>query len=164
MTDTTTYDVFISHARADKEWVRPLAKNLHNLGLEVFFDEWRMGPGDTLIHSLDQGLRAAKNGVLVVSPTAVSRPFVMVEYAYMMEQAIKGQKRLIPVLYKDAEMPPLLSTRLWVDFRDAEGDLYFKRLDELAKALKGVRSGPPPRMTTSSATSSSVPRIMPKTL
>jgi hypothetical protein len=31
-----TWDVFISYARADQGWVRALATNLHNLGLDIF--------------------------------------------------------------------------------------------------------------------------------
>ena len=31
-------------------------ENLHHSGLEVFFDEWDIGPGDVLVHRIDDGL------------------------------------------------------------------------------------------------------------
>ena len=139
-------DVFISYAHADGDWVRTLAENLYQSGLEVFFDEWEMGPGDVLVHKIDQGILTSRNGVLVVSPTSLSRPWVQNEYAAMMNRVIEGkQQKLVPVLLKDAEMPPLLAARLWVDFRTADGPDYTKRVLELVDALKGERRGPPPR-------------------
>ena len=49
-------DVFISYGRADADWVRTLAGNLYQSGLEVFFDEWDIAPGDVLVHKLDTGI------------------------------------------------------------------------------------------------------------
>ncbi len=62
-----TRDVFISYGHADQSWVRTLANNLHQSGLDVFFDEWTINPGDVLVHKLEEGLRTARNGIVVVS-------------------------------------------------------------------------------------------------
>jgi hypothetical protein len=137
-----TYDVFVSYARADGEQVRRLAENLHQSGLEAFFDEWEVGPGDVLVHQLDRGLLSAKNGLVVVTPTALSRPWVLEEYAAMITRAVQGGFRVVPVLLVDAELPPLLASRVWVDLRQADGPVYER---ELARLLKGEKSGPPPR-------------------
>jgi hypothetical protein len=138
-------DVFISYGRADADWVRALAENLHNSGLVVFFDEWDIAPGDVLVHKLDEGIRNSRNGILIVSPASLSRPYVQEEYAAMMTRAIAGKQRLIPVLFKDAEMPPLLAARVWVEFRNLDGPDYLGRVRELVRELKGERRGPPPR-------------------
>jgi len=66
-------NVFVSYGHTDVDWVRTLAENLHNSGLEVFFDEWRIGPGDVLIHKLDEGILTSRSGVLVVSPESRNR-------------------------------------------------------------------------------------------
>jgi tetratricopeptide (TPR) repeat protein len=136
---------FISYAHADQEWVRVLAENLHRSGIDLFYDEWEIGAGDVLVHKLDQGILTTRNGVIVVSPTALSRPWVQEEYAAMMTRAVAGQQRVIPVLLKDAELPPFLAARVYVDFRNADGPVYFQRVEELVRALKGERRGPPPR-------------------
>jgi hypothetical protein len=41
-------------------------------------------------------------------------------------------------------MPPLLASRVWVDFRHVDGPDYLARVRELARALQGGRAGPPP--------------------
>ncbi len=138
------WDVFISYAREDGEWVETLAENLHNLGLEVFKDDWEIDPGDVLVHKIDSGVMAAKNGVLVVTPAALSRPWVREEYAAMITRAVENGFRLIPVLLADAEMPALLASRVWIDFRDAWGPEYEKQVRKLARALKGRKRDRPP--------------------
>lgn len=140
-----TYDVFVSYARADGEQVSRLAENLHQAGLEVFFDEWEVGPGDVLVHHLDRGLLSAKNGLVVVTPTALSRPWVLEEYAAMVTRAVQGGFKVVPVLLVDAELPPLLASRVWVDLRQADGPVYERGMARLVAMLKGEKSGPPPR-------------------
>ncbi|HSF39408.1 MAG TPA: toll/interleukin-1 receptor domain-containing protein, partial [Thermoanaerobaculia bacterium] len=103
------YDVFLSYAHADAEEVHRLAENLHNAGLEVFLDDWRIDPGDVLVHKLDAALLNSRNGILCVTPTALSRDWVLKEYAAMMTRATERKLRLIPVLLADAELPPLLA-------------------------------------------------------
>jgi hypothetical protein len=139
------YDVFISHAHADQDWVHVLAENLRNAGLEVFLDAWEIAAGDVLVHELDRGLRDSLHGVLVVSPASMTRPWVGEEYAVLLGKAVEQGRRLIPVLLEDAEMPPMLASRLWIDFRGAGGPLYEEQVRRLVRALKGEKPGPPPR-------------------
>jgi len=56
--------------------VRLLAENFHELGLAAFCDEWEVDLGDTVSLRLSDGLRCSRKGILVVSLTAVSRPWV----------------------------------------------------------------------------------------
>jgi hypothetical protein len=91
----------------DQAWVHALAENLHRAGLEAFLDAWEITPGDVVVHQLERGLLASRNGVLVVCLASVSRPWVQQEYAVMVERAVAGTQRLIPVLLGEVEVPPL---------------------------------------------------------
>ena len=135
------WDVFVSYGHGDAAWVRVLAGNLHRAGFEVFLDEWELVGGDRVTKRLEDGIRDSANGVLVVSPHALSRPWVQEEYEALLRQAVQepGRRRLVPVLYADAELPVFLANRLWVDFRGAgtTGPEYEARLGELVRALRG---------------------------
>jgi tetratricopeptide (TPR) repeat protein len=140
------YDVFISYAHADKQWVSRLAENLHQAEIEVFYDEWRIGAGDVVVHALEDGILKSKNGIIVISPTSITRPWVKEEYAAMLGRTVEGKQKIIPVILEDAEIPPFLGSRLWVDFRNGDGPEYERKVKDLIKALKGIRPGPPPRI------------------
>lgn len=140
-----TFDVFISYSHQDQAWVHTLAENLHRAGLEVFLDAWEITPGAVVVHQLERGLLGSRNGVLVVSPASVQRPWVQQEYAVMVNQAVEGRQRLIPVLLGDVEVPPFAATRLWVDFRGVDGPEYQRRVAQLVAAMKGERPRRPVR-------------------
>ena len=134
------WDVFVSYGHGDAEWVRVLAGNLHRADFDVFLDEWELVGGDRVTGRLEEGIRGSANGVLVVSPHSLSRPWVREEYEALLRQAVQQPgRRLIPVLYADAELPVFLANRLWVDFRGAAdtGPVYEARLEELVRALQG---------------------------
>ncbi|MCR9248756.1 MAG: TIR domain-containing protein, partial [bacterium] len=137
--------VFVSYSHVDGDWVRTLATNLHELGLEVFFDEWSIGPGEKWVGKLEQGLREARHGVLVLSPSSIASSWVEDEYHAMLRRANAGGFRLIPVLLEDVEVPTFLGNRQRVDFRKVDGELYLARVRKLADALQGVGGGPPAR-------------------
>jgi len=135
-----SFDVFVSYSHADAGWVTVLADNLERLGLHVFLDEYEFGAGDVLVHALDDGLRRSKAGVLVVSPEAMRSAWVRNEYAVLMQRAVESGQRLVPVLLRDADLPPLLAARVWVDFRAATDDAgYRAAVATLAGALRGER-------------------------
>ena len=139
--DVGGWDVFVSYGHEDAEWVRVLAANLERAGIKVFLDEWELVGGDRVTGGLEEGIRGSASGVLVVSPHSLSRPWVREEYEALLRQAVQqpGQRRLIPVLYVDAELPVFLANRLWVDFRGAgtTGPEYEARLGELVRCLQG---------------------------
>jgi hypothetical protein len=134
------WDVFASYGHEDAGWVRVLAGNLHQAGFDVFLDEWELVGGDRFAGRLEEGIRDSVSGVLVVSPHALSRPWVREEYEALLRLAVEQPgRRLIPVLYADADLPPFLGNRLWVDFRGAgtTGPEYEARLGELVRYLRG---------------------------
>jgi chromosome segregation ATPase len=63
------YDVFISHARQDKEnFVEPLAELLAEMGFEVWYDDFVLKVGDSLRRAIDKGIANSEYGLVVLSP------------------------------------------------------------------------------------------------
>jgi tetratricopeptide (TPR) repeat protein len=133
------WDVFVSYGHEDAAWVGALADNLHRDGFDVFLDEWELVGGDRVTGRLEDAIRRSLNGVLVVSPHSLSRPWVREEYEALLRQAVEDpSRRLIPVLYRDAELPAFMANRLWVDFRAAStGPGYSEALERLERYLQG---------------------------
>src|SRR6185437_8653509 len=87
------WDVFVSYGHEDAGWVRVLAGNLHRAGFDVFLDEWELVGGDRFAGRLEEAIRGSVNGVLVVSPHALSRPWLREEYEALLRQAVEQPGR-----------------------------------------------------------------------
>jgi len=67
-TSGAEFDVFISHASEDKDdFVRPLANELLNRGIRVWYDESTLKWGDSLRRKIDQGLARSRYGIVILS-------------------------------------------------------------------------------------------------
>ncbi len=60
MADRYTYDVFLSYSPQDKPRVQALAEKLRDSGLRVFFDDWKIRPGDDINLTIERSLEAAR--------------------------------------------------------------------------------------------------------
>jgi hypothetical protein len=95
-----TWDVFVSHASEDKEFVRELAIGLQNAGLGVWFDEFALEAGDSLRRSIDKGLRESRYGVVVLSPNFFRKEWPQRELDGFVARDDGKSKVLIPVWYQ----------------------------------------------------------------
>lgn len=53
---------------------RPLAQRLMAEGIEVWFDEWEIGAGDSLKRRMEQGLEDCSHFVVLLTPTSIRKP------------------------------------------------------------------------------------------
>ena len=135
------YDVFLSHASANKRWAEVLAQNLKSTGRRVFYDEWSLVPGSELVSGLYDGLQHSRTGILVVSPEAANSGWVGREYRRMIHRRTKDPGfRFVPVVYGEMAEMPFLEDILWEDFRprgdDPEAD-YRRGFHRLLCGLEG---------------------------
>lgn len=99
--ENTTYDVFISHASEDKEeYVRPLAQLLDKKGLSVWYDEFELQIGDSLRNSIDQGLSAARYGIIVLSSHYFQKDWTQYELNGLVARDISDENVILPVWYR----------------------------------------------------------------
>ena len=116
-----TYDVFLSHAGADKLAVEALARKLRDEeGLRVFFDQWELVPGAPWQEVLEEALAASRTCTVFLGPEGLG-PWHTAELRVALGQRMEEEpKRVIPVLLPGAEtsaIPGFLGQRTWVDFR-----------------------------------------------
>ena len=92
------WDVFISHASEDqKEFVRPLAQALTQLGVQVWYAEFSLEPGASLSRSIDKGLAGSKFGLVILSKSFISKKWPERELQGLVANQIAGQTTIIPI-------------------------------------------------------------------
>lgn len=133
MANQFTYDVFLSHNSHDKARVRTLAERLQKVGLRVWFDEWVIKPGDDIFMAIERGLEAARVQILCLSPEALGSEWVTLERnTVLFRDPNNSQRRFVPLLLADCELPDTLRRYKYVDYRDQNRTAF----DELLSACQ----------------------------
>ncbi|MBN1186513.1 MAG: toll/interleukin-1 receptor domain-containing protein [Bacteroidales bacterium] len=128
------YDLYISHSSKDKEFVRKLANDLIKNGLTIWLDEWNMIPGESFADSMNQAMRDSKYILIIMSPAYFSSEWTKQEYNFGMYEELNSNKvKIIPVLYKQCDIPIPLKSKLYIDFSSSEK--YKPSLEKLIKDL-----------------------------
>ena len=131
------YDVCLSFAGEDREYVRRVADELQRSGVRYFYDEHNQVDlwGKNLQEHLtsvyrDQSLFA----VLFVSKHYAEKPWAVLERRAALETAMKEFDReyVLPARFDDTDLPGLLNTVSYVDLRPitpvAFTDMIIKKL------------------------------------
>ncbi|HBB94901.1 MAG TPA: hypothetical protein DC054_05880, partial [Blastocatellia bacterium] len=134
-----SYDVFLSHSAKDREFVAHLATDLAAAGLRVWLDQWNIKIGDSFAAAIDEAMRASRFLLIVMSPDYFQSAWTRQEWQYALAEEIEGGGiRVIPILYRDCEIPPMLRSKQWVDFRDETQ--YRPVIDRLVRELHSLGS------------------------
>src|SRR5581483_9586394 len=130
MTKKFSFDVFLSHNSRDKARVRRLAERLKRARLRVWFDEWIIKPGDDIYLAIERGLEAARVQVLCLSPAALGSDWVALERSTVLfRDPSNVDRRFIPLLLADCELPDALRRYKYVDFRQEENAAFEELLN-----------------------------------
>ena len=143
------YDVFVSHNRADKAWVRDLAGRLadsdyNGRPLRPWLDEQVLDPGRLSgEQELTSAMDRSRTLALVLSPGAVASSWVTFELDHFIKR--RGKDAVLPLLKEDCTPPAVL--------RDHPGLIDFTDLGcfEARLAVLLARLCPRPAVTTDDA-------------
>lgn len=109
--------VFISYSNKDRQFVERLASDLKATGLRVWYDQWELKVGDSLISKISAGIRAQDYLVVVLSRSSVTSEWVRKELsAALMRELNEKRVIVLPVLIENCEIPPLISDKVYADF------------------------------------------------
>jgi len=94
------YDVFISHASADKlAAVNDIRNELHSLGVKVWYDSEKIAWGDSLSAVIDEGLLNCEFGIIVISRTYFNSKWCNKELKNLVDRnATEDHKVILPLL------------------------------------------------------------------
>lgn len=95
------YDVFISHANADKiEYVDQLKESIDKLRIKVFYDKDSLEWGDNWKTKILEGVGQAEFAIIVISENFFGREWTEKELReFLSRQNTNGQKIILPILH-----------------------------------------------------------------
>ena len=126
--------VFLSHNWADKTFARKLAWDLKTKGCHVWIDEAEMKPGDSLLYKITDGIENIDYIAVVLSPDSVGSRWVEVELEMAMTRQVEDRTvRVVPLLYRDCDVPLFLRGKIYLDFR--REDKYWRTFEQLYSFL-----------------------------
>lgn len=147
--------VFISYSHDNenhKIWVKQLATDLQNNGINTIIDQWYVSLGSDLAMFMESSVKKADRVLVVCTPNYVKKANmgeggVGYEKMIVTGQLIKDIKtdKFIPVIRcsegKKA-VPTFLESRLFIDF-DEDGT-YKEKLDALIREIHNEPASPKP--------------------
>lgn len=105
--------VFVSYSRRDYDvYVAPLVACLQAAGVAVWLDQQRIDGGSNWQKALNDALKGCQRMILCVSPDSLASNFCQREFGFFMGQG----KTIIPVICREAELPPLLSVTQYLPY------------------------------------------------
>jgi hypothetical protein len=124
--------VFLSHSSKDKDFVEKLANDLNKQGVGVWFDKWEIKVGDSIVEKINDGLSKNDYLAIILSPNSVNSNWVKKELnSSLMKQLSKKSVKVLPILYKDCEIPDIIIDLKYADFRH----VYGEGMDSLIEVL-----------------------------
>lgn len=134
--------IFLSHNSKDKSFVRTLAKHLGKEGIQTWVDEAEIKIGDSLIEKISDGIINMNFLGAILSPNSLGSNWVKKEIEMAMNMEINGNMiKVLPILYKECEIPPFLVGKKYADFTDSEN--FLKELDNLINVITGHSASNP---------------------
>lgn len=116
------FDAFLSHAHADRVFVDELYRWLSEVsGLNIWYDAKEMAGGDKIGAALQRGVEASQALLLVASPEAIQRGWVIEELdVARVERGDYPDFRIVPLRLGNAEVANLIKGQSWIELSDSK--------------------------------------------
>ncbi len=132
--------VYLAHASEDKCIAKPLAEGLMKVGINVWYDNWEIGYGDSLRRKMEEELGDCTHFIVLLTETSIKKPWVNEEIDAGLVNAVEGRAKFIGLRYELplASVSPFLKGRLTPEFKPGE-----ESIESLAGQIFGVSKKPP---------------------
>jgi len=132
ITFTKDFKVFIAHASEDKKVAKKIANDLTKNGYQVWFDEWEIKVGDSIVDKINKGIKDTAYMIVLFSKNSVDKPWVKKEMnAGLIKELERKKVYILPAKLDQCEIPPLFSDKHYADFIIS----YKKGIKEIYNAL-----------------------------
>jgi hypothetical protein len=124
--------VFVSHSSADKSFVEELAMALRHFRFDVWYDDWEIAVGDSIVGKVFAGLDQSDALLVVLSRASVTSRWVKEELnVAVMRRLSANDIRILPLLVETCDVPTPLKHLHYADFRKNVPSAMSRLLDSL---------------------------------
>jgi len=101
---------FLSYNSTDKDTVRLVAGRLAECGVDVWFDEWRLRPGETITGGIESGIASCDVFILFWSANARESNWVDTELRAAIRRRVNDPSfRVVPLMLDQTCLPTLVA-------------------------------------------------------
>jgi len=137
------WNVFLSYRSVNRPWVLNLYDVLRQQGHEVFIDQTELKAGDPLLYRIGEALAASQSGVLIWSKATADSKWVAREVATLENQVdTKTEFCFVPIVLDGSGLPPMIATRIYLDFSSYPDGPNGGELLRLLHAINGKSLSP----------------------
>jgi hypothetical protein len=136
---------FISYSRDDKDFAVELAQALRDAGFLIWLDQLDIPTGARWDDAVQTALEQCEIFLVVITPNSTASNNVKDEIGY----AIDSNKRILPVLLENANIPLRLRRLQYVDFTNKSYDEGIEVAKQLLKKLLYEPTQPRPPVPAS---------------
>jgi len=109
--------VFISYSHKDRQFAENLANSLSSEGVSVWYDNWQIHVGDSIVRKIQQGLSSSDFLIILLSNNSTESKWVEQELNASTIRNIESEGIFIlPALVEKCQIPIFLSDRKYADF------------------------------------------------
>ncbi len=91
------HDSFISYAEEDNDFVSKLVTGLKDNGLDIWYAPISLKVGDQLLDAIEKGLSESRVGILILSPSYISKGWTSYEMDILIRQRVENKKKILPI-------------------------------------------------------------------
>lgn len=122
--------------------MRAIAKRLRADGLSVWFDEWEIRPGDSILAKIEEGLEHSRVLVLCMSAHAFGSDWAQLEAGtFRFRDPLNKERRFIPLRLDGSPIKGALAQFLYIDWFQNEREQAYAALVEACLPQKGPTVG-----------------------
>ena len=127
--------VFISYSSTDHKYVEEIAQKLKFHGIEVWYDQWEIGVGDSIVQKINDGISSADYLLVALSSASVKSHWVQEELSAATALLAEKGSFILPVLLDDCKVPPLLAHRKYANYQKDPSEA----IEQIVEAIRGLR-------------------------
>jgi tetratricopeptide (TPR) repeat protein len=130
---SSRFQIFVSYNHNDKDFVHRLAGDLRSRGITIWWDEWEIKAGDSIIERVSEGIDYSSYLAVVLSQNSITSRWVQHELnsALMRQLSADRNIKVLPLIIDDCSVPVFLSPIKWIDFRKG----YEPGLNQILQAI-----------------------------